>query len=163
MTTTTFTTIHVRVQTDKEFGEVTTSIVGQLGKFDPTMLQALGADAAHADTARTRIGAMAGTCGFLLFGTTDHGALLTLVGQQRKAVQYVVGNPLIAIEMTRHNLAASLYAPPRLLVYEDDCGRAWLEYDKPSSLFGQFNDDRIASVASLLDRKLEELIAKATG
>ena len=38
-----------------------------------------------------------------------------------------------------------------------------LEYDTPSSLFGQFNDDRIASVAGLLDRKLEELMAAAVG
>ena len=29
---------------------------------------------------------------------------------------------------------------------------------KPSSLFGQFNDDRIASVAATLDRKLEDLV-----
>ena len=65
--------------------------------------------------------------------------------------------------MTRHNLAAGLYAPLRVLVYEDDRGRTCLEYDKPSSLFGQFNDDRIASVASVLDRKLEDLIAKAMG
>jgi uncharacterized protein (DUF302 family) len=161
MATSTFTTTHVRVLCEKRFGEITTSIEGQLGKLDPTVLQALGADAAHADDARARIGALAGSSGFMLFGTIDHGSLLTLAGQQRKGVQYVLGNPLIAIEMTRHNLASGLYAPLRLLVYEDDRGRTCLEYDKPSSLFGQFNDDRIASVASLLDRKLEDLVAKA--
>jgi len=40
-------------------------------------------------------------------------------------------------------------------------GRTCLEYDKPSSLFGQFNDERIAPVASMLDRKLEDLVATA--
>ena len=80
-----------------------------------------------------------------------------------KAIQYVLGNPLIAIQMTQHNLAAGLYAPLRVLVYEDNRGRTCLEYDKPSSLFGQFNDDRITTVASLLDRKLEDLIAEAVG
>jgi uncharacterized protein (DUF302 family) len=104
---------------------------------------------------------MAGSSGFMLFGTTDHGSLLTLADQQRKAVQYILGNPLIAIEMTRHNLAAGLYAPLRVLVYEDDRRRTCLEYDKPSSLFGQFNDDRIPSVASVLDRKLEDSIERA--
>jgi uncharacterized protein (DUF302 family) len=163
MTTSTFTTTHVRVQCEKKFGEVTKRLERQLGTFDRTVLQALGTDAAHADAARARIEAMAGSSGFMLFGTTDHGSLLTLAGQQRKGVQYVVGNPLIAIEMTQHNLAAGLYAPLRVLVYEDDRGRTCLEYDKPSSLFGQFNDDRIASVASVLDRKLEDLIAKAIG
>jgi uncharacterized protein (DUF302 family) len=163
MTTSTFTTAHVRVHCEKKFGEVTNGFEEQLGKFDPTVLQALGADAESADDARARIEAMAGSSGFMLFGTTDHGLLLTLAGQQRKGVQYILGNPLIAIEMTRHNLAAGLYAPLRVLVYEDDRGRTCLEYDKPSSLFGQFNEDRIASVASILDRKLEDLIAKAIG
>jgi len=99
----------------------------------------------------------------MLFGTMDHGALLSLFGVKTKAIQYVLGNPLIAIQMTQHNLAAGLYAPLRVLVYEDDRGRTCLEYDKPSSLFGQFNDDRITTVASLLDRKLEDLIAEAVG
>ena len=163
MTTSIFTTTHVRVQTEKTFGEVTSSIEGQLGKFDPTVLQALGANAEHADAARAQIETMAGSSSFMLFGTIDHGTLLTLAGQQRKGVQYVLGNPLIAIEMTRHNLAAGLYAPLRVLVYEDDRGRTCLEYDKPSSLFGQFSNDRISSVAILLDRKIEAVIAKAIG
>ena len=99
----------------------------------------------------------------MLFGTMDHGALLSIFGVKKKAIQYVLGNPLIAIQMTQHNLAAGLYAPLRVLVYEDNRGRTCLEYDKPSSLFGQFNDDRITTVASLLDRKLEDLIAAAVG
>ena len=91
------------------------------------------------------------------------GRCLSIFGVKTKAIQYIVGNPLIAIQMTQHNLAAGLYAPLRVLVYEDDRGRTCLEYDEPSSLFGQFNDDRITTVASLLDRKLEDLIAEAVG
>ena len=163
MMTSTFTTTHVRVQTEKKFGEVTKDFERQLGKFDPTVFQALRPDAERADDARARIEAMAGSSGFMLFGTMDHGALLSIFGVKKKAIQYVVGNPLIAIQMTQHNLAAGLYAPLRVLVYEDDRGRTCLEYDEPSSLFGQFNDDRIVSVASLLDRKLEDLIAAAVG
>ena len=76
-------------------------------------------------------------------------------------MQYVVGNPLFAPQMTQHNIQASLYAPLRVLLYENEEGKTCLEYDKPSSLFGQFNDDQIASVASMLDRKLEDLVAAA--
>jgi hypothetical protein len=36
-----------------------------------------------------------------------------------------------------------------------------VEYDRPSSLFGQFHDDRVDEVAALLDRKVEELVAEA--
>src|SRR5436309_957169 len=104
---------------------------------------------------------MGGSSGFMLFGTTDHGALLRIVGQKRRAVQYVVGNPLFALQMTQHDLRAGLYAPLRVLLYEGERGRTCLEYDKPSSLFGQFGNAEIAAVAAMLDRKLEALVAAA--
>jgi hypothetical protein len=36
-----------------------------------------------------------------------------------------------------------------------------VEYDKPSSLFGQFGNAKVTDVATMLDRKLEQLVAKA--
>ena len=102
---------------------------------------------------------MAGPSGFMLFGTQNHGALLRLAGQKKKAVQYVVGNPLFALQMTQHDIRASLYAPLRVLVYEDGQGKTCVEYDRPSSLFGQFGNDRIAPTAAMLDNKLEALVA----
>ena len=53
----------------------------------------------------------------MLFGTMDHGAILSIFGVKTKAIQYVLGNPLIAIQMTQHNLAVGLYAPLRVLVF----------------------------------------------
>jgi len=155
-----FTVDHVRLTTDKPFEEVAKAFERQLGRFDPDVSKAL---AASGDTegVRAKIEAMAGPSGFMLFATNDHGALLRLASQKRKAVQYVVGNPLFALQMTQHNIRASLDAPLRVLLYEDERGRTCLEYDKPSSLFGQFNDDRIAPVASMLDRKLEDLVTTA--
>ena len=95
----------------------------------------------------------------MLFATHNHGALLRLAGQQRKAIQYVVGNPLFALQMTQHDIRASLYAPLRVLIYENDEGKTCVEYDRPSSLFGQFANDRIAPTAAMLDRKLEALVS----
>ena len=86
---------------------------------------------------------------------------LVLGEQKRKAVQYVVGNPLFALQMTQHDIRAGLYAPLRVLLYEDERGRTCLEYDTPSSLFGRFNDDRISPTAAMLDKKLEALVAAA--
>src|SRR5262249_44783712 len=103
----------------------------------------------------------AGPSGFMLFAIHDHGSLLGLVGPECKAVQYVLGNPLFAVEMTRHAIAASLYAPLRVLLYEDDNGGSCIEYDRPSSMFAQFGDDRIDQVAESLDLKLENLAAAA--
>jgi uncharacterized protein (DUF302 family) len=99
----------------------------------------------------------------MLFGTQNHGALLRLAGQNREAVQYVVGNPLIALQMTQHDVRAGLYAPLRVLIYENAEGKACVEYDRPSSLFGQFGDDRITPTAAMLDKKLEALVASAIG
>lgn len=132
----------------------------QPGRFDASEHDALSA-AENAETARARLEAMAGPSGFLLFETIDHGALLQIVGHPRKAVQYIVGNPLYAIEMTRHAIGAALYAPLRVLIYEDDDGQMCLEYDRPSSLFGQFGDTRVDETAASLDRKLADLTSEA--
>src|SRR5438045_729160 len=102
---------------------------------------------------------MAGPSGFMLFGTNDHGALLRLAGQRRKAVQYVVGNPLFALQMTQHDIRAGLYAPLRVLIYENEEGKTCVEYDRPSSFFGQFGNDRINATAAMLDKKLEALVS----
>src|SRR5262249_29885016 len=106
---------------------------------------------------------MAGPSGFMVFATMDHGVLQALTGRPARAVQYVVGNPLFAVQMTRHNVAAGLYAPLRLLVYEDESGKAIVEYDQQSSLFGQFGDERITEVAEMLNRRMEALVAAAAG
>jgi hypothetical protein len=71
------------------------------------------------------------------------------------------GNPLIALQMTQHDIRASLYAPLRVLVYENADGKTCIEYDKPSSLFGQFGNAEVDAVAAMLDRKLEALVAGA--
>lgn len=151
---------HVRLETDKPFEKVAEAFQHRLGRFEPDVRKA-ATESEDVETAKSKIATMAGPSGFMLFGTTDHGALLRLAGQKRKAVQYVVGNPLFALQMTQHDIRAGLYAPLRVLLYEDEQGRTCVEYDKPSSLFGQFNDDRIASVAGMLDQKLEELVARA--
>ena len=98
-----------------------------------------------------------------LFAERDHGELTAADGLRSKAIQYEIGNPLTAERMTRHVLAAGLYAPLRVLLYEDAEGRVVFEYDLPSSLFGQFGDERVAAVGSELDGELEAVLAAAGG
>jgi uncharacterized protein (DUF302 family) len=151
---------HVRRTTDKSFAEVTKAFERQLGRFDPEVYRSLAAGG-DVEGTRAKLEALAGPSGFMLFTTHNHGALLRLTGQKRKAVQYIVGNPLFALQMTQHDIRASLYAPLRVLLYEDEAGKSWVEYDKPSSLFGQFGNDRITPTAAMLDHKLEALVAAA--
>jgi uncharacterized protein (DUF302 family) len=151
---------HVRVATDRPWEEASEGIERQLGRFDPDVDQSL---AAGGDLARVkaRIEAMAGSSGFMLFTKHDHGSLLRIAGENRKAVRYVVGNPLFALRMTRHDIRAGLYAPLRVLLYENDEGETCPEYDKPSALVGQFGNAEVTAVSARLDRKLEEFVAEA--
>jgi uncharacterized protein (DUF302 family) len=153
-----FTVNHVQLTADRPFAEVKAAFERRLGRFDPEVQKAL-AEGGDPEAARARIEEMVGPSGFMLFGTSDHGSLLRIVGRPRKAVQYVVGNPLFAVEMTRHSIGAALYAPLRVLIYEED-GKTCIEYDRPSSLFGQFGDGQVDAMASSLDQKLAELAAE---
>ena len=42
-------------------------------------------------------------------------------------------------------------------------GRGVLEYDRPSSFFGQFGDERVAEVGRYLDKTLEAALLHAAG
>jgi hypothetical protein len=96
-----------------------------------------------------------------IFSARDHGGLLRIAGLARKAVQYEIGNPLTASRMTRHQLPAARYAPLRVILYENEDGHSVFEYDRPSSLFGQFGDERVTAVARELDASLERVLAQA--
>jgi uncharacterized protein (DUF302 family) len=98
-----------------------------------------------------------------IFLKRDHGALLGLYDKVRDAVQYEIGNPLTASKMTRYQLAAGLYAPLRVIVYEKNGGGSRIEYDLPSSLFGQFGDERITDYARGLDVALARALSAAAG
>jgi uncharacterized protein (DUF302 family) len=151
---------HVRVVADKPFDHVIKSFEQQLGQFNPEVSKWL-ASGEDAEEVRAKIEAMVGPSGFMLFRASDHGALLRLAGQKKKSLQYLVGNPLFAVQMTQHDIRAGLYAPLRVLIYESEDGKTSVEYDKPSSLFGQFGNAKVTDVATMLDRKLEQLVAKA--
>jgi len=98
-----------------------------------------------------------------IFLTRDHGMLLGIYRTPRKAVQYEIGNPLTASSMTRHQLAAANYAPLRVVLYEPADGGSCIEYDLPSSLFGQFGDERVTEVARRLDVALDRALRTAVG
>lgn len=149
---------HIRIASEKPFEDVRRALEETVPKLDPAIQEILrrgdqvGADAYDGYGPKLSI--------FLI---RDHGALLEIVGARRNALQYEIGNPLTASKMTRHRLAAALYAPLRIVLYEDDEGRGVFEYDLPSSLFGQIGDDRVTAVARGLDAELETALRRAAG
>jgi len=151
--------VHEAVDVPVSYDAFTGRLERLLGRFDPEMVARVLAE--DPTSAVARIGAMAGDQGLMLFGTQDHGRLFALRGEARKAKRYHLGNPLIAFQMTQHDLRAGLYAPLTLFVYETGPAAVRVEFDRPSSLFGQFGNPIVTDVAVGLDAKLNALIENA--
>jgi hypothetical protein len=148
---------HVSIVSSKSFTETKAALEKLVPELDQGVMVLLRYG--ESDRARRELDKGPELARFL---SRDHGGLLQIAGQRRKALQYEIGNPLTASRMTRHRLEAALYAPVRVLLYEDDAGRAILEYDSPASLFGQFGDKRVAAVARELDSALERVLLQAS-
>jgi uncharacterized protein (DUF302 family) len=160
MNTTRISVDHVRLETTSRSRTLTKAFEQQLGRFDPDVYKSARCRRGHRG-AKAKIEAMVGPSGFMLFGTQDHGALLRLAGQKRKAIQYVVGNPLFALQMTQHDIRASLYAPLRVLIYENE-DREDLRGIRQAVLAVRPVRQRAhQSHAAMLDQKLEALVAAA--
>jgi uncharacterized protein (DUF302 family) len=147
---------HVRIASSRPFAEVRRKLEDSVPKLDPSIAEAL----ARGDQKRAQDYDENGPK-LSIFLAREHGALLQIAGGRRNAVQYEIGNPLTATKMTRHRLPAALYAPLRVVLVEDEQGRGIFEYDKPSSLFGQFGDDRVTEVGRYLDAALEAALRNA--
>lgn len=146
---------HVRITCRRAFNEVRAALEAGLQKLDEHIQVLLS----NGDQERVKDIEEHGPKLFM-FLSRDHGELLTIAGQKRNAVQYEIGNPITASKMTRHNLGAALYAPLRVVLFETEAGDVVFEYDKPSTLFGQFGDEKIGEVARYLDRELEAVLVK---
>lgn len=148
---------HQMVKVASDFDNFTRNLKASLIRLDPATMQKIGTEPAVFEVHLKQMG---GEEDLILFDMQNHGQLLTLVDAPKKAKQYVIGNPLIAVQMTQHDIRAALYAPLRLLVYEAADQSVYVEYDLPSSLFGQFGNAKVTKVAESLDLKLVNLIAK---
>src|SRR5579875_2429956 len=60
----------------------------------------------------------------MVYGKIDATRLFAVAGHRTRAIEYLVGNHVIAESMFRHDPKALLYAPLRLLVYSGEDGEA---------------------------------------
>jgi uncharacterized protein (DUF302 family) len=147
---------HITMKTTKKFTEVEAALERNVPQLDPAIATAL----ANGDEQRAT--ELERGAPLFIFLKRDHGGLLQVTRRPRKAVQYEIGNPHTASKMTRHRLGAALYAPLRVILYEDETGGSIFEYDRPSSLFGQYGDARVTEVARHLDAALETVLRNAS-
>jgi uncharacterized protein (DUF302 family) len=147
---------HVRIESAKSFADVRAALERTVPRLDPSLMTALGeGNVERADREKKEGPELS------IFLVRDHGALLQIAGKARSALQYDIGNPVTASLMTRYRLAAALYAPIRVVLYENDTGHGVFEYDQPSTTFGQFDDERVTAVARGLDAALTRALTRA--
>lgn len=97
----------------------------------------------------------------LIFLKRDHGSTDQMIDFGRNCLQYEIGNPLTASKMTSKVMAAGLYAPLRIVLYENEAGGSTFEYDLPSTQFDQYGDPDIAAIGDELDAELERALTSA--
>jgi uncharacterized protein (DUF302 family) len=147
---------HIRISSGRSFVEVRRRLEGTLPKLDAGIAELLrSGDQKHVAEYEESGPKLS------IFEERDHGALLQTFGRRRNALQYEIGNPLTASKMTRYQPSAALYAPLRVVLFEDEQGKGVFEYDKPSSFFGQYGDERVTEVGRYLDVALEAALRKA--
>jgi hypothetical protein len=146
---------HVKIESTKTFAEVAAALDSTVPQLDPAIIAALAkGDEQHAKEVERG-------SKLFIFLKRDHGGILQITGRPRKALQYEIGNPLTATGMTRLQLPAALYAPLRVVLYENASGGATFEYDKPSTLFGLFGTEQVTAVGRELDDELERALRQA--
>jgi uncharacterized protein (DUF302 family) len=156
---------YITISCEKSFEQVTSALESRMGEADNELLRQLK----RLDTNKSfnqvesAVVSMVGESGFTNLADYQLGGLLTSqqTGHCLRSKLYIIGNPLIAAQMFKHNPAVGLYVPLRLFVYETDDGKIRINYDKPSSLLTQFQNDQISIVAQDLDQKLHDLATMA--
>ena len=92
------------------------------------------------------------------YATIDATAMMSLAGHTTRAVEYLLGNHVIAESMFRHDPRALLYAPLRVLMFSDAGGEAVFSLDQPSTAFGSLGIDEVTGVGLGLDDKVAALL-----
>jgi uncharacterized protein (DUF302 family) len=162
--TTPITIEHIVVESNQPYEKVVGALEARLGPAQDWAAIGQQAAAAHASWEQftQEEEAHIGTSGLSLFYKFEHGFLFSLVGKTSRAIQYTIGNPLLAMQMTKHQPEAALYAPLRLVVYEDEEGKTFAAYDSFLSLLAQYQREEITQVARVVEQKLEALVAEVT-
>jgi hypothetical protein len=106
---------HIRISTGRPFAEVRRKLESTVPRLDTTIAEAL----ARGNQERAQDYEESGPK-LSIFEVRDHGALLQIAGRGRNALQFEIGNPLTASKMTRYQLPAALYAPLRVVLFEDE-------------------------------------------
>lgn len=151
----TFSVTKVTQKIDSTFENFTSNFEAAIGRFIAPTDEIADSDPEGTIEA---IKAKAGMENMYMFPTGDPGQVLRLQGGTYRVKQYAWGNPLMAGNIIKIDIGVALYAPFRMIVFENDEKDVFVEYDKPSTYFQLF-DEKVQAVGKVLDEKIQKLIA----
>ncbi|OBJ50136.1 DUF302 domain-containing protein [Mycobacterium sp. 1423905.2] len=152
--------VRVCYRSAKSYDELVAALLADIGR-QPVPINNIAQSHDDWDSYQREVESHVGPSGFMLFALIDHGAWIAKAGIDRPALRVILGNPLIAITMLRHDVSAGLFAPVELLLLDDPDGSS-LTYVKPSSLMVIEPNPELHEAAKELDKKLAALAAKVT-
>ena len=152
--------VRVRYDSAKSYDELVAALLADIGE-KPVPIDDFSEAHDSWERYRQAVEPHVGPSGFMLFASLNHGAWISKAGIDRKVLRVILGNPLIAITMLRHDVTAGLFAPVELLITDGGSGSS-LSYVKPSSLMVVEPNPELLSAAQELDAKLAALAAKVT-
>jgi len=125
--------------------------------YDPLPMQRIVESGGNWDDVRAAVAKNAPN-ELMRYAKIDGAPLLGVAGHRTRAIEYLVGNHVIAETMFTHDPKALLYAPLRMLVYSNADGHAVFTMDTPGSAFGSLGIAAVTTVGEGLDRKVANLL-----
>jgi uncharacterized protein (DUF302 family) len=150
----------VDIATGLAFDEFVAALEKAAPPFDRPALQQIVAQGGNWDDVRAAVTKNAPN-ELMIYAKIDATELLGVAGHRIRAIEYLIGNHVIAETMFRHDPKALLYAPLRMLVYSDADGNAIFTMDRPSAAFGSLGIAEVTKVGAGLDRKVVNVLRVA--
>jgi len=124
-----FNGVRLRFDSNKSFDEVVKTLLADVGE-KPLMIDELPAKFDSWESYKAEVESHAGPSGFILFAVLNHGAWIKKIKIHKKVLRLIIGNPVLAITVLRHDLTAGLFAPVELIVIEEGQDQSSLTYVK---------------------------------
>jgi hypothetical protein len=157
-----FSGTRMRFDSELAFDAVLQNLRSHVGRPTASELVRLTAEPSTKAEFTSKVERCIGDSEFMLFLELDHGAWMDKFAIKRKVIRWILGNPLIAITMIRHDVSAGLFVPVELLLVENENGNgSSITYVLPSSLMVIDDNPDLLKAARELDAKFEKLVANA--
>src|ERR1700761_2167151 len=150
----------IDIDTGIPFGQFIAALEQAAPPVDRTVLERIAKAGGDWDDVRAAAAENAPN-DLMVYAKIETSVFFGVAGHSTQAIEYLIGNHVIAETMFRHDAKALLYAPLRMLVYSNGDGNAVFTMDQPGPAFGSLGPAEVAAVGKDLDRKVVNLLRVA--